>query len=119
MQLGSRMSLISPPEPPERIVLDLQKVGRRWQGVDALTVEAELERAGVELVSVPQKPKKGVRLSDLLAFEEQWRQAELEREKQREADYRRHLEANKRLRLRKQEADALDAETERRTVDKH
>jgi hypothetical protein len=109
------MSLISPPEPPDRIVLDLQKVGRRWSGVDALTVEAELKRAGIELVDIARKPKKGVRLSDLLAFEEQWRQAELEREMQREAEHKRHLEANERLRLRKQEADKLLAETEERT----
>jgi hypothetical protein len=106
------MSLISPPEPPDRIVLDLQKVARRWRGVDAPTVEVELHRAGIELVDIPQKPKKGVRLSDLLAFEERWRQAELEREKRREADHKRHLEANERLRLRKQEADKLIAQAE-------
>lgn len=106
------MSLISPPEPPDRIILDLQKVARRWQGVNVPTVEAELQRGGVEIVDIPQKPKKGVRLSDLLAFEERWRQAEIEREKRREADHKHHLEANERIRLRKQEADKLVAQTE-------
>jgi hypothetical protein len=83
------MSVISPPEPPDRVVLDLQKVGRRWGGLDALTAEAELQRAGIVLVDIPQKPKKGVRLSDLLEFEEQWRQAEAEK-KQRHAAARAH-----------------------------
>jgi hypothetical protein len=78
------MSLISPPEPPDQVVLDLHKVGRRWGGVDAFTAEAELQRAGIVLVEIPQKPKKGVRLSDLLQFEEHWRQAEIEK-KERQA----------------------------------
>jgi hypothetical protein len=104
------MNAILPPEPPDRIVLDLQKIGRRWGGVDALSAEAELRRAGIELVDIPQKPKKGVRLSDLLVFEECWRQSEIEKEKQREEARKRHLQANERARLRKEEADHRVAE---------
>jgi hypothetical protein len=103
-------SIISPPEPPEKIVVDLRKILPRWPGSDLPTIEEVLTKAGVELVEIPQKPRKGVRLSDLLAFEERWREAELERAERHRLVTERQRQAAERTAQRNTAADRLPKE---------
>jgi hypothetical protein len=56
------------PVPVEERKLSLSQVGARWRTPTAIA-RLELEKAGVPFVDVEQKPRKGVRLSDLLAYE--------------------------------------------------
>ena len=60
--------LPKPLVPVEERKLSLSQVGARWRTPTAI-VRFELEKAGVAFVDVEQKPRKGVRLSDLLAYE--------------------------------------------------
>jgi hypothetical protein len=103
------------PPPPEETILDFYKVARRWKSAP-IVVESQLEKAGIEFVPVPQKLKKGVRLSDLLEFERHWRQTESERQarigterielrRREEERDRRQTEARARLEQKKAEAD--------------
>jgi hypothetical protein len=96
----------TPPKPPEEVLIVLPTVARRW---DSRTeaVETVLQRAGVQIIDVPQRPKKGVRLSDLLAFEANWR---LATQKEREADREAHKNAIERGKHRKEQADQHVAE---------
>ena len=67
------MELLTIPKAPEEVLLDLQRIARRWDS-HTIVVEEQLKRGGVEIIEIPQRPKRGCRLSDLLAFEERLRQ---------------------------------------------
>ena len=73
---------------------------------------------GVLLVDIPQPPRKGVTMAELLAFEERWRQSEKERRARWEAERaelrkreeerdRKQAEARARMEQKKAEADRL------------
>jgi hypothetical protein len=112
----------SPPPPPEQVQLDVRAIGRRWKEPPEVA-ERILVKAGVQLIDIPQPPRKGLTLAELLAFEEHWRQAEAERQARIEAERaelrrreeerdQRHTEARERLRLKKLEADKIVAKAE-------
>jgi hypothetical protein len=74
-----------PPKPPEHVLVLLHSIARRW---DSRTeaVETVLRANNIEIVDVPQRPRKGCRLSDLMVFEAAWRLSmQQEREAQLEA----------------------------------
>jgi hypothetical protein len=107
----------APPPPPEQVQLDMQMVGRRWKEPPQVA-ERHLVKGGVPLVEIPQPPRKGVTLAELLAFEERWRKAEAERQSRWEAERaelrkreeerdRKQAEARARLERKKTEADRL------------
>jgi hypothetical protein len=97
------------PPPPEEVVYNLRSVARRWQS-DVIVVEELLQHGGVEFVDIPQPAKKGVRLSDLLRFEAQRREAVAVRDARRTEDVARHRQAQNRAKQRKEAADRLVAE---------
>ncbi len=66
------------PKPPDETLVDFHAVGRRWN-THSVIAEKTLSQSGVPFFDIPQKPKRGVRLSDLLAFEQQWRENEAAR----------------------------------------
>jgi hypothetical protein len=68
------MDLLTIPKPPEEVLIDFQRIARRWDS-HAIVVEEQLKRAGIPIIEIPQKPKLGCRFSDLLKFEEHLRQA--------------------------------------------
>jgi len=72
---GVRIRLPEAPVAEEEKKLSFSTIAARWR-VPAALVRYELERAGVPMVDVVQPPRKGVRLSDLLAFEESVRRGE-------------------------------------------
>lgn len=102
------MTRISIPDPPETVVLDFYKIARRWKA-DLLTVEAELQQAGTEIIDIPQPPKKGVKLSELLRFEAQRREALASRNARMAEEITRHRQtqnlAQQRANMRKEAAD--------------
>jgi hypothetical protein len=57
-----------PPISPRKRRLTYDQVGARWR-VPSLIARHALEEACVPSVEVEQKPRRGVRLSDLLRFE--------------------------------------------------
>jgi hypothetical protein len=57
-----------PPIPPQKRRLTYSQVGARWR-VPSLIARHALEEAGVPSVEVEQRPRRGVRLGDLLKFE--------------------------------------------------
>ena len=91
----------TPPKPPEHVIVLLQSIARRWDSQSAV-IENVLRENDVEILDVPQKPRKGCRLSDLLAFEARWR---LSMEREQEASINAHKEAIERARRRKEAAD--------------
>jgi hypothetical protein len=91
----------TPPKPPEHILVTLQVIARRWDSYSA-AVEKVLRENDVEILDVPQRPRKGCRLSDLLSFEARWR---LTMEQERQAQVAAHKDAIERGRRRKEEAD--------------
>jgi hypothetical protein len=76
--------LPKPTVPVEERKLSLNQVGARWRTPTAI-VRFELEKAGVPFVDVEQKPRKGVRLADLLAYEAKLR-SEMARPRNRESE---------------------------------
>jgi len=63
-----RIRLPKAPIPIEERKVSFDQIGARWR-TPAAIARFELEKAGVPVVDVEQKPRKGVRFSDLLAFE--------------------------------------------------
>ena len=105
------MQLPSPPKPPEEEIWPIPRIAKRWS-VDSILAEAELHNAGFPAENIPRKPAVGYRFSDVLAFEQRWREAESAREKKRAQDAQRHAEANERLRLKNIKANQIVAEAE-------
>ena len=106
-----------PPPPPTEVRLDTRAVGRRWKEPPEVA-ERLLIEGGVPLIEIPQPPRKGVTLAELLAFEERWRKAEAERQARWEAERaelrkreeerdRKQAEARARMEQKKAEADRL------------
>jgi hypothetical protein len=91
-----------PPPPPEDVQLDTRTVGRRWKEPPEVA-ERLLIEGGVPLIDIPQPPRKGVTLAELLAFEECWRKALAERQARWETE-------RAELRRREEERDKRQAE---------
>lgn len=111
----------SPPPPPEQVQLDVRAIGRRWKEPPEVA-EKILTQSGVQLIDIPQPPRKGTTLAALLAFEQRWREAEKERQARVETERKglrrrqderdkRHAEARAQLQRKQEEADALVAST--------
>lgn len=113
----------APPPPPEQVQLDVRAIGRRWKEPPEVA-ERLLVEGGVPLVEIPQPPRKGVTLAELLAFEERWRKTDAERQARWEAERvelrkreeerdKRQAEARARMEQRKAEADLIVEEAGR------
>jgi hypothetical protein len=63
-----RIRLPKAPIPIEERKISFDQIGARWR-TPAAIAKFELEKAGVPIVDVEQKPRKGVLFRDLLAFE--------------------------------------------------
>jgi hypothetical protein len=100
----------APPPPPEKVQLDMRVVGRRWKEPPEVA-ESLLIKGGVPLVEIPQPPRRGVTLAELLAFEERWRKADAERQARWEAE-------RAELRRREEERDHRQAEARARMEQK-
>lgn len=106
-----------PPPPPDQVRLDTRAIGRRWKE-PAEVAERRLIEGGVPLIDIPQPPRRGTTLAELLAFEERWRKLTAERQarwdveraelrrREEERDLR-QAEARARLERKKTEADKL------------
>jgi hypothetical protein len=61
-----------PPIPVEQQRISLERIARRWRR-PVSHVRILLLQAGVPLINVPRSPTEGVKLTDLLAYEEELR----------------------------------------------
>jgi hypothetical protein len=99
-----------PDELDKSTVLPILKIAKRWDTLKEVA-EGVLKNAGVELIQLPQRPRLGVRLRDLLDFEERLRadraKEKAERDMQEAENGKRHAAARERMRHKQEEADRI------------